>query len=228
MVKSTRAASPRSEPKICEASGAAISSPASESGTTPYASPDCPMTDLFGREVAPAPVSAPQEKAQGLMTLVTSGLIGRDSSASAALQRSLESRLVQRLDTAGSTLFRLTRRNRTTPLGRRYWERAASGRRTLDKDFTSWPSPQAHDERKRGNTEADHHYFPHDLSNAVEMASWPTPTGKDSQCAGSRAKGSATPEATNRIRPPETMKKTAQQRLERCGQTTTPLYMAEQ
>ena len=41
---------------------------------------------------------------------------------------------------------------------------------------TGWPTPQTHDDKLRGNTSADHHHFPHDLSNAAEMASgWPTP-----------------------------------------------------
>src|SRR5208282_5717597 len=108
----------------------AISSPESECGVMLSDSPDGPMLDLFGREVVLAPVSQPLEKAKGLRTLVTSGLIGSDSSVSRALQTCLESRLMQRLDTAGSTLFNLTWKRRTTPLGRRYLERAASGRRT--------------------------------------------------------------------------------------------------
>ena len=40
-------------------------------------------------------------KDKGLQTLVTSGLIGHDSSASATLQQFLENRLVQRLDMGG-------------------------------------------------------------------------------------------------------------------------------
>ena len=63
--------------------------------------------------------------------------------ASAALQRSLESRLTTRLDTAGSTLFKLTWKRRRTPLGRSYLERAVSAARTSDKGFTSWPTPKA-------------------------------------------------------------------------------------
>src|ERR1700678_3440715 len=82
----------------------AISLPDSESGVTPCDSPAGPMTDLFGREVAPVPASPRREKAEGLMTLVTSGLLGIDSSPSQILQRSLENRLMTRLDTAGSTL----------------------------------------------------------------------------------------------------------------------------
>ncbi len=135
------AASPKCNPKTSEDSSSAISLPALGFGATVSGSPDGPMTDLFGQAVALAPVSAPQEKAKGLETLVTSGHIGYASSASATLQESLESRLRQRLDTAGSTLFTLTWKRRRTPLGRSYLERAASVRRTSGSGCTSVPTP---------------------------------------------------------------------------------------
>lgn len=77
------------------------------------------------------------------MTLVTSGRHGSPSSASAALQSSLESRLLPRLDTAGSTLFVETWKRKATPLRRRYWEHTASARRTSGSACTSVPSPDA-------------------------------------------------------------------------------------
>ena len=126
---------------------------------------------------------------------------------------------MRRLDTAGSTLFRLTWKHKSTPLGRSYLERAASALRTSDSGFTSWrspnarlngggdysdpekaakrleqghqlnlseealitswPTPQTHDDKLRGNTAADNHYFPHDLSNAATLASWPSPRVTD-------------------------------------------------
>jgi len=58
----------------------------------------------------------------------------------------------------------------------------AGGRKQNLNDFAmlaSWPTPQSHDERERGNVMADHHHFPHDLSNAAKMASWPTPHTPD-------------------------------------------------
>jgi hypothetical protein len=45
--------------------------------------------------------------------------------------------------------------------------------------IASWPTPQTHDDKLRGNTEADNHYSPHDLSNASTLASWPTPQAAD-------------------------------------------------
>ena len=39
--------------------------------------------------------------------------------------------------------------------------------------LAGWPTPQAHDPNKRGNTNADHHHFPHDLPNMAELAVGP-------------------------------------------------------
>lgn len=171
--------SPKSNPTISEDSPSVISSPELASGVMPSVSPDGPMTDLFGREVAPVRPSPARGKAEGLMTLATSGRLGLDSSESAALQRSLENRLMTRLDTAGSTLFKLTWKGRRTPLGRRYLERAVSVLRTSGKGYTSVPTPQVHDDKTRGNTEADNHHFPHDLSNAAELSYVPTPNAME-------------------------------------------------
>jgi len=202
----------------------ATSLPEADSGASPCAKPDGTTTGQCGPEVAPARASAQRAKAKGLQTLVTSGLLGHDSSASVTLQQSLESRLVPRLDMAGSTLFKLTWKHKSTPLGRRYLERAASVLRTSGNGCTSWrspnarlngggdysdpekaakrleqghqlnlseeallvawPTPQTHDDKLRGNTNADNHSFPHDLSNAATLASWSTPRSEDSECAG--------------------------------------------
>jgi hypothetical protein len=42
-----------------------------------------------------------------------------------------------------------------------------------------WTTPQTHDVTTRGNTGADHHYSPHDLSNEAPLAGWATPTTRD-------------------------------------------------
>lgn len=153
------------------------------------------------------------------MTLVTSGRYGGPSSASLALQKSLESNLRTRLDTAGGTLYPLIWKVKHTPLRRRYLVRQALVRRTSGTDSTSlrgwptpnameggqtsrsgerkdellmggvaklcgWTTPQKHDTHERGNTEADGHYKPHDLSNEVKLAGWPTPRHEDGECCG--------------------------------------------
>src|SRR6185437_2032263 len=103
-------------PTTCEAMPSATSSPASASGPTPRGAQDGPTAGLCGPGAARAPASARQAKAAGLTTLVTSGRNGFASSASVALEQCLASRLQQRLDTAGSTLFVETWKRKATPL----------------------------------------------------------------------------------------------------------------
>src|SRR5438045_9695606 len=43
-----------------------------------------------------------------------------------------------------------------------------------------WPTPQTHDVRKRGNTNADAHYYPHVLAYAVEEPHHFSPTSSSS------------------------------------------------
>ena len=157
-----------------------ISSPELECGVMPCGSPDGPTTDLFGREVAPVPAFQQPAKAKGLMTLATSGLLGIDSSPSQILQRSLENRLMTRLDTAGSTLFKLTWKGRTTPLGRRYLERAALGRRTSGNGFTSVPTPQVD---ATGRT-LDGRKHTASLEHAVKLGTVCSPTARDHSRGG--------------------------------------------
>jgi hypothetical protein len=188
------------------------SSPELAYGHTPCGSPDGRIIDLFGRVLAPASPSAPQAKGSAPQTSATCGPSGSISSASAALSRSLVSRLKQRCATAGSTLFKLTWKESATPSGRPVSLLRASARRISDSDcgssekgwntpratdgtnggpnqangalpadaaLTHWITPQTHDDKLRGNTMADHHYSPHDLSNQVLMASWPTASTRD-------------------------------------------------
>lgn len=141
-------------------------------------SPDGPQISLFGPALAPASPSAPPANSKASKTIATYGRIGLGSSASAPLQRSLESRLRARLDLDGSIEFALTWKAKATPLGRRYCQLAASARRTSGQDCSgvqAWPTPQAHDVTTRGNTDADHHHYAHDLSNAAQLAGWPSP-----------------------------------------------------
>lgn len=75
----------------------------------------------------------------------------------------------------GSPEYELTWKHWDMSLGPPILQRRASGRRTSGKGFTGWPTPQTHDVTERGNTMADHHHYPHDLSNAAQMVGWPTP-----------------------------------------------------
>ena len=91
-----------------------------------------------------------------------------------------------RLDTAGSTLFKLTWKGRTTPLGRRYLQRRALALRTSANGCTSWPTPKlpkySHDlakfKREPGRT------TPTDLETAALLSGWNTPIANDAEKRG--------------------------------------------
>ena len=114
---------------------------ASASGRMRCASQDGRMTDLFGLVPVRANLSARQAKELGLLTSGTSGLPGITSSQSVDLQKSLESRLQALTASAGSTLYKLTWKERATPLGRQICALRASGLRTSGSDSTGWPTP---------------------------------------------------------------------------------------
>lgn len=120
-----------------------ISSPASESGATRFASPDGPMTDLFGPVPVRANLSARQARELGFLMSGTFGPLGHGSSASSDLQSSLESRLRARTSTLGSTLFNLIWKRWVTPSGVSRFRLRGSVRRTDENALTSWPTPTA-------------------------------------------------------------------------------------
>lgn len=170
-----------------EDTGNATSLQGSLFGVTRSDSPAGQTIEKCGQEAVPALPSRRQAKAKGLMMLVTSGLIGSDSSASAALQSSLENRLMMQLDSAGSTLFRHRWRRRTTPLGRRYLHRQALVVRTSEKGFTSVPTPNTLDTIDRTGlrpsriaTNRKSGY----LTEIVPLASCPTPRANDAEKRG--------------------------------------------
>src|ERR1035437_2466392 len=96
----------------------AISSPASVGGVSRSDSlvgtPPAPS----GPAPAPANLSARQAQAAGLLTSGTYGPTGSTLSASANLRSSLVSRLKQRLNTDGSTLFKMTWKEKVMQSGR--------------------------------------------------------------------------------------------------------------
>ena len=138
-------------------------------------------------EAAPAHLSALQVKGEGLQTLVTSGRYGSTSSESATLEQSLVSKLMARLDTAGSTLYQETWKRRATPLRRRYWAHTARVLRTSDSDCTSVPSPCTPNGGRSMSTEKmdatgrtlDGRKHAASLEHAVKFATVTTPQARD-------------------------------------------------
>lgn len=159
----------------------ATSSPALESGVTRSDEPDGLMIELFGPEAARASRSAQREKAPASTTSATCGLTSSASSASAALTSSLANRLRQRLRSSGSTLFRLTWKERTTPSGRLIPALRASAHRTSGSGSTGWQTPMAEFDA-RGNKRSPAFIKGRDLLNPTEcvaMTGWPTTSARD-------------------------------------------------
>jgi len=161
------------EPVILPDTCSAISSPALAAGAAPCALPDGPTTDLFGRAVAPASPSAPLARKKAPLMIDTSGLSGSISSASAALESSLVSKLKQRLTTDGSILFNRIWKVKATPAGRQVYRLRASGRRTLDNDCGSWPTTLTADGRGSAGVGK------RELPNVAKWVGWPTTSTRD-------------------------------------------------
>jgi hypothetical protein len=148
-----------------------------QSGPTPCDPQAGPTTVLFGREAARASLSARQVQEAGLMTSGTSGLTGTTSSASAALQSSLASRLQARTASVGSTLYTLTWKQRATPSGLQICALRASARRISDSasGLLGWPTPKMRDH----HTEGQGQFSPSLPSVAERLTGWPTPVVND-------------------------------------------------
>jgi hypothetical protein len=177
----------------------ATSSQASEDGASRSGLQDGQTTVLFGRDHVRASLSARQAEEQGLLMSGTSGRTGTTSSASASLQSSLESRLRARTASAGSTLYKLTWKQRDTPSLRKISALRASARRTSGSGsgLSGWATPvvqQANGtperflERKRESMARGSKSMGVCLSDlnmqAQAWAGWPTPTTRDHKDTG--------------------------------------------
>jgi hypothetical protein len=172
----------------------------SEGGATPSDLPDGQTIDLFGQVVVPVSPSARQASSVAATMSATYGLRSETSSASAALQSSLESKLQDLLGSPGGTMYTQTWRLRVTPLRRRILAHTASARRTSDSDYTGsgWPTPIKGDAEGGDNGDKGHSYdnwkiraekkasqriktiFLHmKLRTAADAAGWPTPVAND-------------------------------------------------
>lgn len=153
------------------------SSQGSASGVTHSDPQGGRTTDQSGQDRVRVSLSAAQVTERGWLTSGTSGLTGSTSSNSADLQRSLENRLRVKTDSVGSTLYKLTWKERTTPSGLSISALRASVRRTSGKDFGSWPTPTTRDGKggyqggriRNGKISTD------TLDVTAQLTGWPTP-----------------------------------------------------
>ena len=138
------------------------------------------MIAQYGREALLASLSAWQEPALEQPTSATCGPTSSGLSPSESLRQSLVNKLKQRLDMAGSTLFKLTWKESVTPSQRPVSLLRASVRRTSDNDCSSWPTPQARDHFPAHSPEyiAEKKAQGHGMANLNDLAQttgWTTP-----------------------------------------------------
>lgn len=112
------------------------------------------------------------------MTRAISGHILPGSSASAALEKSLVSRLQARTQSLGSTLYRLTWKPWIMPSALSRFRLRASVLRTSVTEPTGWPTPTAMD-ANRGAKDARPWDTGRPLNQIAAMAGWATPAARD-------------------------------------------------
>ena len=158
----------------------AISLRASGHGHTPCAAQDGRMTAPSGQDPVPASLSARQAKEKGLLTSGTCGPPSSVSSASAALTSFLASRLQALTALHGSTLYRLTWKQRITPAGRSIPALRASVPRTSDKGCTGWPTPRSVAAGPDFAIAMRKNSGGMSLQTTAQLAGWPTPRSVES------------------------------------------------
>ena len=154
-----------------------IFSPESESGPMLCVAQDGRMTVPSGQVPAPVSLSARQAKERGLLTSGTCGPRSSILSVSAGLSQSLASRLQAVTVLHGSTLYRLTWKERATPAGRWIPALRASVRRISDNGSTGWPTPTGNSYTGAGSGKREGGL---NLQTAVELSGWPTPRSVES------------------------------------------------
>ncbi len=140
-------------------------------------------TPTSGQVAAPvSPSRLPAPKLAGTIR-ATFGLRGSSCSKSAALQSSLVSKLMQRLDTAGSIVFAMTWNRKTTPSGRVVSRLRASARTTSANGSTSWPTPKVATGDYQYSS-GDHDKIVLNLSGVAKLAEWRTPKAQNATGTG--------------------------------------------
>jgi len=154
------------------------SSQGSEHGASPLETQGGATTVPSGRDHVPANLSPLQAEEQGLLTAGTCSPTGFTSSRSADLQRSLVSKLQAKTDLVGSTLYKLTWKERATPAGGSIFALRGSVLRTSGNGSGSWPTPTTRDYKGgyKGGRIRNGKISTDTLDVTAQLASgWPTP-----------------------------------------------------
>ncbi len=153
-------------------------------GHTHSALQEYPTISRAGQEAHHVSHSAPQENNSDSLMRDISGQPLCASLTSASLQSSLANKLRQRLENTGSTIYSLSWKDKVTPAGRQYCQRAASVPRIKETDYSSgqswWYTPTTNTNMqpatKRGLQTL--------TGQACHLINWPTPTANDHKGSG--------------------------------------------
>ena len=199
-----------SNQQILKSLPSATSLQASEGGAEHCSLQGGVQNDLFGLEAHHANHSQQQETEKDKMMSDTCGQSSLISLESASLQQSLASRLQQQLGQAGSTIYKLTWKQKTTPRQWPYCQLAASVPRTKETGFSmsqgGWATPNTMDYMslrsdeallRQATTTRKGRTFPANLREQVDTrsqeiyakkqiprAAWPTPAARDYRDTG--------------------------------------------
>jgi hypothetical protein len=146
-------------------------------------------TDLFGLVPVRANLSARQAKELDLLTSGTYGRHSSTSSASGALQASLESRLRAKTQILGSTLYKMTWKAWDTGSGRSRSRLRASVLRTSETGSTGQPTPVKGNGDRGGQDPEKRAGHMINLQDSVLLAGWPTPMAGTPAQNGNNAAG---------------------------------------
>ena len=172
-----------------------ISSQGSEAGLSPLDSQAGPTTAPSGQVPPRVNLSRLQASKAQPKTSGISGPLFSGSSPSAALQRSLASRLRQRLEGLGSPLYALTWKVWGMLAGAPVCQLAASGHRTSDSGCGGWPTPLAN--KLTPQTRED---FTPNLAAVVLLAGWPTASSRDWKDSPGMSETGTNPDGSTRKR----------------------------
>lgn len=172
----------------CAGTNSAISLQASESGPSPCAELGGLTIAQFGRGLVPANLSARQAKGLACLTSGIYGPLSSTSSRSASLTESMVSKLQAKTVLAGSTLYKLTWKERATPMGRSIYALRASVLRTSGNGsgllLKGWPTPTVGNSKGSQSFEGlsvtgktpDGRKVAVSLNHTATFSGWGTPT----------------------------------------------------
>ena len=154
---------------------------ASAVGREPCALQVGATTGPSGQDPARANLSPRQAEAAGLLMSGTFGRTSITSSASATLAAFMVSRFQAQTDCLGSTLYKLTWKDRVTPQQQSISARRASVLRTSGSGSTGWPTPKAEDAESTGFSakRLAEGKTPDNLNSLTPLAGWASPQSRD-------------------------------------------------